>query len=392
MRLLRPTTKQGRAWWSLWMQNRRRSRLNVETPQSPLLTGLMQFYLPQSGVTHYKSWNEPEALVSNPFIGLVTPTEDLGSGSYGAGDFIQYQLHPFRESGPSRVYAGVVHQKELTLTSGSSGVLWPPWGATPGWVTGFAMLRFLNASYAGYRVVTLAALLAGWTDSGTGWSSSGALPVDFNSPPTTAKVVWNVQDEYSLPQAVSVVASPLGGWAFDATLGDKLVRALSDDLRRNVDGTMTYWMCPDANTSGVLSSLRGIFTGNMGGNYTCAAPDVSFGDTALVNVPDHQDGDWYLVVIRRDDLADAYQKDLVRLRDGAQFATVDTLEGANSTVLTDAEDYFLEGIWGVLVFGSSFHWSQQGYAYYDRLAMWDRALSNDEVLDLFNNGLGWQPS
>ena len=292
-----------------------------------------------------------------------------------------------------RVYAGVAYQKEATASAPASGFLWPAWTATPTWVTGYALLRWVNGTYSGYRLVTLATMLAGWLDSGSGWS--GGLPHDFANPPVTAKLVWNVVDEYALPATVSVVASPLGGWAFDSTLGDHLARAMSDDLRRCPDVTMAYWVCPAEGTSGVLAALRGIFDVGMGGDYWCAEPNLSFGATAPVNLTDHQDGDWYLVVLRRDELADEYKKDLVRLRDGAQFSTETTLAGEGSAVLTGSDDYFQEGIWGVVAFGSSFHWvgagPVQGYGYFDRMALWDRALSDEEVLDLFNNGLGWQP-
>jgi hypothetical protein len=84
-----------------------------------------------------------------------------------------------------------------------------------------------------------------------------------------------------------------------------------------------------------------------------------------------------------------FHKDL-RLRD-AHSSRRRRPGDEGSAVLTDSDDYFQEGIWGVLAFGSSFHWGFQGYGYYDRMGMWDRALSDEEVLDLFNNGLGWQP-
>ena len=330
---------------------------------------------------------------ASPYHGLVAPTEAPGSGSYAAGVTVMLQLHAFREVNGQRVYAGVAYQRDVAIGSNGSGVEWPAWSASPSWVTGYALLRFEDYIYTGHRMVTLATMQAGWLDTGSGWS--GGLPVDFNNPPVTVKAVWNATDEYGLPQVVSVVASPLGGWAFDATLGDHLGRAMSDDLRRCPDVTMAYWVCPADGTSGVLSALRGIFGVSLSGNYSCVEPDLSFGDTTPVEVADHQDGDWYLLVIRRDDLADEYKKDLVRLRDRAQFSTETTLAGEGSAVLTGSDDYFQEGIWGVVAFGSSFHWvgagPVQGYGYFDRMALWDRALSDEEVLDLFNNGLGWQP-
>ena len=391
MRLLSPTSKRGRIWWSLWLQDRRRARSAVATLTSSLLVGLRQFYHPAAGLTFCKSWNESEAVPGNPSVGLVAPTAATGSGSYAAGDGLLYQLWAYREGSGQRVYAGVAYQKEVAVSTSGSGCLWPAWTATPGWVTGYAVLRFVNGSYAGFQSITLATMLAGWTDNGGGWSSASALPCAFNNPPVTAKVIWNVFDEYALPEPIAVVASPLGGWAFDATLGDHLARALSDDLRRPVDATMAYWVCPANATNGVLSAVRGIFTENMGGDYTCAGSNLTFGDAAPVTITDHQAGDWYLVVLRRDDLADAYRQDLLRLRDGMPFGTVTTLAGAGSTVLSAASDYFSEGIWGVVAFGSSWHWGLQGYAYFDRMGMWERALEDDEVLDLFNNGLGWQP-
>ena len=53
---------------------------------------------------------------------------------------------------------------------------------------------------------------------------------------------------------------------------------------------------------------------------------------------------------------------------------------------------FWGGMLATLVFGSSWHWNVQGYAFYDRMAVWSRVLTDDEILQLFNSGLGWQPS
>jgi hypothetical protein len=138
----------------------------------------------------------------------------------------------------------------------------------------------------------------------------------------------------------------------------------------------------------VLSSLRGIFTGAFGGNYNCSAPTFSVGDGGEVSVEDHLDGDWYLVVLRSDPLDDLYKVDLVRLRDEAQFSGSSVLASA---ALSGADDYLTEGVVATLVLGSSWHWNLPGYGFYDRLGMWSRALLDDEILDLFNSGLGWSP-
>ena len=80
--------------------------------------------------------------------------------------------------------------------------------------------------------------------------------------------------------------------------------------------------------------------------------------------------------------------DLVRLRDEAQFSGSSVLAG---TALSGSDNYLNEGMLATLVLGSSWHWNVAGFGFYDRLAMWNRVLTNDEILDLVNSGLGWQP-
>jgi hypothetical protein len=57
-------------------------------------------------------------------------------------------------------------------------------------------------------------------DDASGWwirqRLTGGLPFDFENPPVTAKVVWNVVDETAFPRRVRGGWSA-GGWAFDST-------------------------------------------------------------------------------------------------------------------------------------------------------------------------------
>jgi hypothetical protein len=199
--------------------------------------------------------------------------------------------------------------------------------------------------------------------------------------------MWNRTD-YNKPSAMLTVSSPLGGVAFDSSFGDRLTRNWSEDLRRDLDGTMAFWFCPLAEASGVVSSLRGVYNYSVLGNYSCWQPDFNYGDNNEVSIGDHVDGDWYLVVLRSDTLLGVYKVDLVRLRDEAQFSGSSPLAG---TALSGASDYLNEGMLATLVLGSSWHWNVPGFGFYDRLGMWNRVLTDDEILDLFNNGLGWQP-
>jgi hypothetical protein len=230
-------------------------------------------------------------------------------------------------------------------------------------------------------------MTAGWTDNGTGWSAPNTLPGGFSHPPTVANVLWN-RLAYGKPVTMPTMMSPLGGAAFDSTFGDKLTRNWSEDLRRSVDATLAYWVCPLAESSGVLASVRGVSTYTFLGNYNCAPPDLSVGDFGEVSLADHQAEDWYLVVLRSDTLESLYKVDLVRLRDGAQFSGASALSG---TALSAGSDYLNEGLQATLAFGSSWHWGVQGYGFYDRMGVWNRVLTDEEIMDLFNSGLGWQP-
>jgi len=272
-------------------------------------------------------------------------------------------------------------------------VLWPVWSATPAWVTGYCVLRLVNSGYAGFRDVAAATMFGGWTDTNTGWSDPSELPADFDHPPTTAKVIWNNLNLFVPPQTFPTVASLFGGVAFDSNFGEALARVMSDDLRRTVDGTFAYWVCPNENI-GVLHGVRGTFAETFGTGYAgVTGTDFSVsngnGSPDSVTATGHEAGDWYLLVQRNDFLTDSFKMDLLRARDGAQFSISANYQ---ALPLTSGDDYWGNGIFGVLCFGSSWHWGVPGYAYYDRMGLWDRALTDTEVLDLFNNGLGWQPA
>jgi hypothetical protein len=182
-----------------------------------------------------------------------------------------------------------------------------------------------------------------------------------------------------------------GGAAFDSTLGDKLFRVMSDDLRRSLDGTLAHWVSPADASGGVLSTIRGGSEGKFFGSYNCVGSDFDFGDGTEIQITDHEFGDWYLVVMRNDTLTESFLIDLFRERDGARFsAPVASL--APYSAISPADDYYSEGLWSLLGVGDSGHWAVHGYGYFDRIGVWNRALDEGEVLALFNNGLGWLPN
>lgn len=372
-------------WLAGWLQDRRRARAVVSIP--PLQVGLLQFYQPYVGATALRSWVEAENPPANLLAGLVSPVQSAAAGPYVSGNFVWYQVHPYREVAGVRTYPGLSLDQSLSISLATAAVSWGAWSATPTWATGCVVVRWLNWGTYTYRDLSLAAMTAGWTDDGTGWSAPNTLPGGFSNPPTVANVLWN-RLSYAKPTAMPTVLSPLGGAAFDSTFGDRLTRNWSEDLRRSVDATMAYWVCPQSEAGGVMSSLRGVYELSFPGNYWCAPPDFTLGDDDEVMISDHVDGDWYLMVHRTDPLEDLYKMDLVRLRDSAQFSASRELP---YTALTGASHYLNEGLLATLVFGSSWHWGVQGYGYYDRMALWSRALTDDEVLELFNSGLGWQP-
>jgi len=354
---------------------------------SPLQVGLVQFYQPVAGATTLRSWNESEDPAVNLLAGLVSPAQSAAAGPYVSGNYVWYQVHPYREVSGVRTYPGLSLDLGFPISLPAASVTWPAWTATPEWATGCVVVRWYNWGVYDYRDLSLAAMTAGWTDNGTGWSAPNTLPGGFSNPPAVASVLWN-RLGYGKPTTMPTVSSPLGGVAFDSTLGDILARSWSEDLRRDLDGTMAYWVCPMSYSDGVLSSVRGVYEWTFLGYYDCSPPNLAIGDFGELSLADHEDEDWYLVVLRSDTLADEYKVDLVRLRDAARFAGSTTLSG---TALGAGSHYLNEGMQATLVFGSSWHWGVPGYGFYDRMGIWDRVLTEEEILDLFNSGLGWQP-
>jgi len=377
-----------RRWLWLWLQDRRRNRSGGEE-QVSLLNGLVQFYKPLAGATFLKSLGEGEAVPSNPFNGIVTPYAEAYAGTYALGDSIRYDVLPYRQ-GAQRVYAGVAIVYSLSMDYDEGGFVWPGWTASPGWVSGFSVLRYVNGTYAGYIDVAMVSMQSGWTDDSWGWSAAEAMPCSYSNPPKTAKVMWNARTWTEAPTVMPTVASPFGGVALNSSVGDRLVRGLSDDLRRSLDGTFAFWFCPVAETEGSVGSIRGVYSGSYFGNYSCYPPNLTFGDNGEIVVPNHVDGDWYLAVMRHDTLTASHSVDLLRERDGASFSA--SVADLTYIAALDAEaDYLVEGLWALASVGDSGHWPFPGYGYFDLIGIWNRALTNDEVLALFNNGLGWQP-
>lgn len=353
------------------------------------MSGLLQFYVPQAGVNFLKSWNETEGVPNNPLDGIGMPYSVGWSGSYALGDSIRYDVFPYRQVA-QRIYAGAVVVYSVTVEAENAAMQWPAWSSYPGWVSGFIVLRYVNGAYAGYLDQSSMTMFAGWTDDAWGWSGPEAMPCSFANPPVTVKVLWNQPDWTEGPLELDTVLSPFGGLAFSSMNGDKLVRVLSDDLRRSLDGTFAFWFCPAAESSGALGAIRGVYSGSYFGNYSCSPPALDFGNSGEIGVLNHQDGDWYLAVVRHDTLTASHTLDLLRERDNARFSA-SVADLTYIAGLDSESDYLNEGLWALAAVGDSGHWGIHGYAYFDRIGIWNRALTEEEVLDLFNSGLAWQP-
>ena len=190
--------------------------------------------------------------------------------------------------------------------------------------------------------------------------------------------------------AMPTVASPLGGVAFDSTAGDQLEREQSAYLRQMPDFTLAFWWCPSGLAGGHAAAIRGISQTSVSLGYSTESDPLKLlvGDGGEVEVADHVEGDWYLLAWRADSAALTQKITLTRLRDGAVF---EGQCGEGVGVLNGEADYFFEGMLAAVCFGSSWHWSVLGRGYYDRMGIWNRALTEDNLADLFNLGLGWMP-
>jgi hypothetical protein len=299
---------------------------------------------------------------------------------------VHYECWAYHEVNGQRVYAGFCLARVTYISGNGAAVVWAG-GALPAWVQGLTVGRVYNGILDAWRDVNAATLLAGWTDDGTGWTAG--LPWSFAAPMTAVKVMWCGQ-YWGEPEVMATAPSLFGGAAFDSTANGKvLVRLMSDDLRRLRNGTLAMWVQPAFETSGVLHSVRGSAAGNYGGNYTADTVFTVAGTSGDATLTGHVDGDWYLLVQRYDELEDFCRVELWRERDLAHAVFTE----AWSVGPLDAEsDYILEGIHGALALGSSWHYGVPGYARYDRLGLWNRALTDGEVLELFNGGLGWTPN
>jgi hypothetical protein len=236
--------------------------------------------------------------------------------------------------------------------------------------------------------VNAATMFAGWSDNGSGWSLPAALPFDFNNPPNVAKVLWNRPDESSSPQVMATVPWP-GGLAFDAASGTQLARGLCDDLRRDINATLAFWICPT--DEGTVAAITGTNKTTFRLHCGSSGSGFEFGDAGELFVDGHQAGDWYLVVMRNDTGANTLTMDALRQRDLAHgSATMPT--PVYYGPLTGVDDYLQDGVASAFSIGGPWFSDVAVAAQFDRVGVWDRALTHDEVLQLFNGGAGWLPA
>jgi hypothetical protein len=369
-----------------YLAQRGKHRRHLDATVGGLQDGLLQFYQVTAGMSHVRSWNETELLPDNPFLGFGDPySEGASGGSYNADDLVAYFLLPYGEN-DGRIYAGISHRLEV-VTVADDAILWPAWTESPGWVTGFTVLRHVNDSPAGYRDVNAATMFGGWRDDNTGWSAA-ALPFDFDQPPTVAKVLWNVLEEFAFPQTMATVPWS-GGTAF-STVDDltQLIREICDDLRRSVTGTLAFWVCPLAD--GSIAALSGDALTSFRIPCSAAGSGLAFGDSGQVFIDGHESGDWYLLVLRNDEAAGTLTIDVIRQRDGVQVSANGALP-AYCGPLTGADDYLAEGLGATLSIGGPWFTDVGVPGYFDRIGLWNRRLTEAEVLELFNDGAGWLP-
>jgi hypothetical protein len=110
---------------------------------SPLQVGLLQFYQPLAGATTLRSWQESENPPVNLLAGLVAPVQTAAAGPYVAGNYVWYQVHPYREVGGRRTYPGLSLDQGFPISLAAAAVIWPAWTATPDWATGCVVARWL---------------------------------------------------------------------------------------------------------------------------------------------------------------------------------------------------------------------------------------------------------
>ena len=362
-----------------------------------LLEGLHDFYRPEAGQVFARSYGVSDAFDGNPMAGFVAPTVSEGSGSYTDVE-PSFRLVAFREVSGVRRYATVIQNINPGYIS-SGSVVWPAWGTLSNWPTGFLLVWSEGPDGEISREVSAATMAAGWVDDGTGWTVG--LPFSYAVPPIVSKTLFRRPYEGAGAGGTpATVTSPLGGLAFDLTNGDLLTRQMFDDpIRRSMDVTIAYWVCPALN--GYYSTMF------CGGSWTvqffCEHPDSNLPDMTFNgynfydSMPDCQADDWFLVVQRGDTFNATLTQDVFRLRDGQQQTHVAPLwdegyAGPVAPLNAPVDRYFADGLMSALSFGCGFWWGNAGAAYVDRCATWSRPLTDTEVLNLFNNGLGWSPA
>jgi len=363
-----------------------------------LLDGLHEFYRPEEGQVFARSVGETDAFDGDPFAGSVAPTVDV-NGVYADVE-PSFRVVPFREVGGVRRYSGIVWSASPGYIA-AGGVAWPAWGTMSNWPTGFLLVWCESPDGEISREVSAATMAAGWVDDGTGWTVG--LPFSYALPPTVSKTLFRRPGEGAVAGGTpATITSPLGGLAFDLSNGDMLARQMADDpISRSMDITIAYWVCP-AYTGHTSMWLGGSWTWQLIGEQfdryqwqTTPPPDVNFIgveglDDTMANC---QYGDWFLVVQRGNTVADTLTQDVYRLRDGHHQRVVATLSACSINPLTAAPaNYFADGLMRVMAFGCGFWWGNAGASQVDRCATWSRPLTDTEVLNLFNSGLGWEPA
>ena len=319
------------------------------------------------------------------------------SGAYSAGTYYFFYV-------PYKVIGGANHVLGLTVAAGGAVSIEAPDNAvllgaptvTGGNVDGVYLLRYDgDTSACSYRDVGLGVFPL--TDRGTGWTAG--MFFSFSSLPPVQRLLWARADQGSNPETIHVALSPLGGWCFDSEL-QELVDRLRPDMVVRPTVTMSFWFCPQDEQSTHAAGMRGIYgSSRMHLGFETVESSSLFTMTfgsASIDFNDHAAGDWYLVVASIDDAkADGWLTQLTvqRLRDGATRSATgatDPFGGflAAATASSNVWDELAASAWGV---GGAMHWGYHCAALYDRIGVWNRVLSAEEVDALYGVGLGWSP-
>ena len=385
------SSRAGRPYWTMEEQERRRRRGWPHYGKGAPMEGLLEYYKPVAGASRLLSVLEKDPVPLTIGAGTANPIWHA-AGNYAAGRTFDYEFYLTRAGvllGRANTVAGV-NPNGATNAVSLDMTAWTGSGAD-----GCMYIRKEGSTYMSYLGGQ-----AGVVDTMDAMWTPGVCST-LAQPRSCVPVLWPQGGNVG---TIPTGASPLGGAAYDSSLGGDCAWGVGRTTTGILPATtVSMWINkPDSIAECVLSS-RGVTTAlrsylmveaNSAGSRIYM--DLA-GTRGGITYADHQAADWYHVTVSIDNTFGReflWRVTARRLRDAAfrSFSSLTDPAGGVYRPLQPGDGPHDEMQSHLFSIGGGTYWNCWGNAYVDQIGLWNRVLTLEEIETLYGVGLGWAPS